>query len=42
MLLHGQLVEADGKTWAARDSVYPIPSQDVQLVGLEQNPGYGS
>jgi hypothetical protein len=36
------LMEADGKTWAAQDSVYPIPSQDVQLVGLEQNPGYGS
>ncbi|MEJ2216284.1 MAG: RagB/SusD family nutrient uptake outer membrane protein [Gemmatimonadota bacterium] len=36
------LMTADGKTWAARDSVYPIPSQEVQLVGLTQNPGYGS
>jgi hypothetical protein len=36
------LMEADGKTWAAQDSVYPIPSQEIELVGLTQNPGYGS
>ncbi|MEJ2677857.1 MAG: RagB/SusD family nutrient uptake outer membrane protein [Gemmatimonadota bacterium] len=36
------LMTADGKSWAAQDSVYPIPSAEVQLVGLQQNPGYGS
>ncbi len=39
----GQAVmTADGKTWAAQDTIYPIPSAEVQLAGLTQNPGYGS
>lgn len=36
-----QLMTADGKTYAAMDSIYPIPSGEVEIAGLQQNPGYG-
>jgi len=34
------LMAAAGKTFVARDTLYPIPSGEVQIAGLQQNPGY--
>jgi hypothetical protein len=34
------LMAAAGKTFVARDTLYPIPSSEVQIAGLQQNPGY--
>ncbi len=34
------LMAAAGKTLVARDTLYPIPSGEVQIAGLQQNPGY--
>ncbi len=34
------LMAAAGKTFVARDTLYPIPSSEAQIAGLQQNPGY--
>lgn len=34
------LMAADGKNYVQSDSLYPIPSGEIELAGLTQNPGY--
>jgi hypothetical protein len=35
-----EVMEAVGKTFEERDAMFPIPSAEVQITGLQQNPGY--
>jgi SusD family len=34
------IMEALGKDFEDRDAMFPIPSAEVQITGLQQNPGY--
>jgi hypothetical protein len=34
------LMTAHGRTWLPRHALYPIPTTEVQIAGLQQNPGY--
>ncbi len=34
------LMTAAGKSWNPRDTIFPIPSGEIELAGLSQNPGY--